>query len=46
MMYRKIERPETTTYVMDFPFHLVKDKKEAENIKLNKVTHVDLNTLS
>jgi hypothetical protein len=29
---RKIERPDSTTLVLEFPFHLVKDEKELENI--------------
>lgn len=29
---KKIERPESTTYVLDFPFHYIKDEKEAKNI--------------
>lgn len=28
-----IERPESTTYVLDMPFHLIKDEKEAENVR-------------
>ena len=28
-----IERPESTTYVLDFPFHLIKDEAEAENVR-------------
>lgn len=29
---KKIERPDSTTYVLDFPFHEIKDEKEVKNI--------------
>jgi hypothetical protein len=29
---RKIERPDSTTIVLDFPFHLVKNEAELKNI--------------
>jgi hypothetical protein len=28
-----IERPESTTHMLNFAFHLIKDKAEAENVK-------------
>ena len=28
-----IERPESTTYMLDYAFHLIKDEKEAENVR-------------
>ena len=28
-----IERPESTTYMLDYAFHLIKDKVEAENVR-------------
>lgn len=27
-----IERPESTTYMLEFPFHYIKDEKEVSNI--------------
>lgn len=32
---KKIQRPESTTYVLDFPFHYIKDEKEAINVFSN-----------
>lgn len=28
-----IERPMSTTYMLDYPFHLIKDEAEAENVR-------------
>jgi hypothetical protein len=28
-----IERPESTTHMLNFPFHLIKNETEAENVK-------------
>ena len=32
-MTKIIERPESTTYMLDFAFHFIKDEAEAENVK-------------
>lgn len=31
-MTKVIVRPETTTHVLDFMFHMIKDKEEAKNV--------------
>lgn len=30
---RIIERPESTTYMIDYAYHLIKDEAEAENVR-------------
>ena len=32
-MTKVIERPMSTTHVLEFPFHYIKDEKEAENVR-------------
>lgn len=43
-MSKIIERPEFTSYVLDFPFHLIKNETEAKNVSQligdKKIMHV------
>lgn len=35
MKKRIVERPDSTTHFLEYPFHLIKDEKEADNIFRN-----------
>ena len=32
-MTKVINRPDTTTHVLEFPFHVIRNEKEAENVR-------------
>ncbi len=42
---RKIERPDSTTIVLDFPFHLVRDETELKNILVDVDTEKQVKSL-